>query len=45
LNQVGIPVVHELPGVGRNLQDHYIARISYPVTGASTVNERSSDCV
>jgi choline dehydrogenase len=41
LNRVGIPVVHELPGVGRNLQDHYIARISYPVTGASTVNERS----
>ena len=33
--------MHELPGVGRNLQDHYIARISYPVAGAPTVNERS----
>ena len=41
LNSVGIPVVYELAGVGRNLQDHYIARISYPVTGAPTVNERS----
>src|SRR5882757_10354037 len=33
--------MHELPGVGQNLQDHYIARISYPVAGAPTVNERS----
>src|SRR5207237_8002903 len=32
---------HALPGVGQNLQDHYIARISYPVTGMPTVNERS----
>jgi choline dehydrogenase len=41
LNRIGIPVRHALPGVGRNMQDHYIARISYPVTGAETVNERS----
>src|SRR6516165_3494976 len=41
LNRVGIPVQHALPGVGRNLQDHFIARISYPVSGAVTVNERS----
>src|SRR5712671_5170641 len=41
LSNVGIPVHHALPGVGRNLQDHYIARISYPVTGMSTINERS----
>jgi choline dehydrogenase-like flavoprotein len=38
---IGIPVTHELPGVGRNLQDHYIVRVSYPVRGAETVNERS----
>jgi choline dehydrogenase len=30
-----------LPGVGQNLQDHYIARMSYLVKGAWTVNERS----
>jgi choline dehydrogenase-like flavoprotein len=41
LNRVGIPVHHAVPGVGQNLQDHYIARISYPVKGAWTVNERS----
>ncbi len=41
LNRVGIPVHHALAGVGQNLQDHYIARISYPVTGTPTVNERS----
>jgi choline dehydrogenase len=41
LKRVGIPVLHPLPGVGQNLQDHFIARISYPVSGAQTVNERS----
>jgi choline dehydrogenase len=41
LSRVGIPVHHELPGVGQNLQDHYIVRISYPVSGMPTVNERS----
>jgi len=30
-----------LRGVGKNMQDHYQARISYPVVGAQTVNERS----
>jgi choline dehydrogenase len=41
LKRVGIAVHHPLPGVGQNLQDHYIARISYPVSGTATVNERS----
>jgi choline dehydrogenase len=41
LTRVGLPVDHALPGVGQNLQDHYIARVSYPVTGVATVNERS----
>jgi choline dehydrogenase len=41
LSRVGIPVHHALPGVGQNLQDHYIARISYTVDGAPTINERS----
>ena len=41
LARIGLPVHHALPGVGQNLQDHYIARISYPVSGAPTVNERS----
>jgi choline dehydrogenase len=41
LSRVGIPVHHALAGVGRSMQDHYIARISYPVSGTWTVNERS----
>jgi hypothetical protein len=36
-----VPVVHELRGVGKNMQDHYVARVSYPVVGAQTANERS----
>src|SRR5207253_1235554 len=38
---IGVPVVHELRGVGKNMQDHYVARVSYPVVGAQTANERS----
>lgn len=41
LGKVGVPVVHELRGVGKNMQDHYVARVSYPVVGAQTGNERS----
>jgi choline dehydrogenase len=41
LGKIGVPIVHTLPGVGRNMQDHYTARVSYPVVGAQTANERS----
>jgi choline dehydrogenase len=41
LGRIGVPVVHELRGVGKNMQDHYVARVSYPVVGAKTANERS----
>jgi hypothetical protein len=41
LGHVGIAVHHDLPGVGQNLQDHYIARISYAVHDVATVNKRS----
>lgn len=41
LGRIGVPVVHELRGVGRNMQDHYNARVAYPVVGMETVNERS----
>ena len=34
LGKIGVPVVHALPGVGKNMQDHYTARVSYPVVGA-----------
>ncbi len=41
LGRVGIPVHHALPGVGRNLQDHYIARVTCAVAGIKTLNEKS----
>jgi choline dehydrogenase len=41
LAKIGVPIVHELRGVGRNMQDHYTARISYPVVGMATANEKS----
>jgi choline dehydrogenase len=41
LGSIGAPLVHALPGVGKNMQDHYTARVSYPVVGAQTANERS----
>ncbi len=41
LGRVGIPVTHALPGVGRNFQDHYIARVACAVAGARTLNEKA----
>ena len=41
LGELGIPVVHSLPGVGENLQDHYMVRMSYRVKNSLTLNERS----
>ena len=38
LHSIGVPVVHDLPGVGANLQDHYVARISHRVRGAVSIN-------
>jgi choline dehydrogenase len=40
LAAAGIAVRHELRGVGRNFQDHYIARMSCEVRGIETLNER-----
>jgi choline dehydrogenase-like flavoprotein len=35
----GIPVVHELPGVGENLQDHLQARVIFECTRPITTND------
>jgi choline dehydrogenase len=40
LAEAGIPVHHALPGVGKNFQDHYIARMSCEVKDIETLNER-----
>jgi choline dehydrogenase-like flavoprotein len=40
LHEVGIPVRHELKGVGANLQDHLQIRCAYRVRNVRTMNER-----
>ncbi|MDR7152596.1 choline dehydrogenase [Hydrogenophaga palleronii] len=42
LNQIGVPVQHNLLGVGENLQDHLQIRSVYKVTGAKTLNALTS---
>ena len=40
LGELGIPVVHELPGIGANLQDHYMVHLVVRVQGTKTVSGR-----
>jgi len=39
LQDFGIPVVHDLPGVGENLQDHLMPRVSFECARPITVND------
>jgi choline dehydrogenase len=39
LQSIGVNVVHDLPGVGANLQDHYVARISHRARNAVSINQ------
>lgn len=42
LAEHGIPVVHDLPGVGENLQDHYVTGARFRLkAGTVSVNEQS----
>lgn len=42
LKRHGIPVLHELSGVGGNLQDHLQIRTAFRISGAATLNERQA---
>ena len=42
LQQQGIPVVFDAPGVGANLQDHLQIRAVFKVQGVKTLNESAS---
>jgi choline dehydrogenase len=42
LQSHGISVVHDLPGVGENLQDHLQIRMQYKVHGVKTLNETAN---
>ena len=39
LRSIGVPVLHDLRGVGGNLQDHYVARISHRVKDSTSINK------
>ena len=39
LRAIGVPVVHDLPGVGSNLNDHYVIRLSHRVKNAVSINQ------
>ena len=41
LGKIGVAVAHALPGVGSNLQDHFLARVTCEVTGIATANEKA----
>lgn len=41
LSSLGVPVVHELRGVGENFRDHYSVRMVARVKGIRTINEMS----
>jgi choline dehydrogenase len=41
LQASGLPVIHDLPGVGENLHDHLQIRIMYKVKNTVTLNERT----
>jgi choline dehydrogenase len=45
LQQHNVPVIHELKGVGENLQDHLQIRCAYKVSGVKTMNERYQSLV
>ena len=39
LKRIGVDVIHDLPGVGANLADHFAARIRHRVRGEVTMNQ------
>ena len=45
LQESGLPVVHDLPGVGENLHDHLQVRIMYKVKNTVTLNERTHSLI
>lgn len=40
LKEIGVPVHHELPGVGENLRDHFVLRMVARIKSMDTINQR-----
>src|SRR6185369_11296113 len=45
LQSLGVPVVENLPGVGENLQDHFVVPITYRSARPVTINDIVNDPV
>lgn len=45
LRDIGIPVIHDSPGVGANLQDHLQLRLAYKVEGVKTLNRQANSLI
>src|ERR1051325_11289979 len=43
LKSIGVPVLHDLPGVGGNLNDHYVVRISHRGRDQVSITQRARD--
>lgn len=41
LEELGIPIVHKLKGVGENLRDHYSSSVAWRLKGIKTLNEQT----
>ena len=41
LRALGVEVVHDLPGVGANLSDHYVVRVAHRLHGLESINTLS----
>lgn len=39
LRSIGVDVLHDLPGVGSNLSDHYVTRVAHRVKDLVSINE------
>jgi len=42
LSRAGVEIVHESPGVGRNLQDHFHSRVEYEISERLSLNDAMS---
>ena len=38
LGQIGVPIIHHLPGVGKNLQDHYMMHLVAAIKGSQGIS-------
>jgi choline dehydrogenase len=45
LQEIGIPVIRDLPAVGNHLQDHFYVRLAFRCTRAITMNELANSSV